>query len=75
MRRSLRLFSALKEITEIQNVYCDYGIIGKVISLVERNSHDVSMEVLSLLDVLLFNANPKVQVHKISSISEHTSLF
>ena len=54
--------SLLRQINDVQNIYCDYGILKKVVPLLARTNQEISMEVLCLIDVLLFNANKTVQV-------------
>ena len=55
-------YSLLRQINDVQNIYCDYGILKKVVPLLARTNQEISMEVLCLIDVLLFNANKTVQV-------------
>ena len=55
-------YSLLRQINDVQNVYCDYNVLKKVVPLLARTNQEISMEVLCLVDALLFNANKRVQV-------------
>ncbi len=47
----------------MQNTFCDYGLIKKSLPLLARRDSTVGMEVMALIDVMLFNANRNVQVN------------
>ncbi len=59
---AFNIFSVVRQVEDMQNTFCDYGLVKKSLPLLARKDSTVGMEVMALIDVMLFNANRNVQV-------------
>ena len=64
----------LKQIRDVQNTFCEYGIVKKVLPLLARKNKQICMETLCLIDALLFNANKALQVSSSEQLVVSTKL-
>ena len=71
----VRFERTLKTVTSIQDTFCEYDIIKKVMPLLARQNQHLKKEVLALMDMMLFNANKAVQVGRLQSHSSFVTYF
>ena len=75
INRVLHTYRLLDEVKYVQDTLIDYAVFRKTLPLLSRKNVAVGLEVLSLVDLLLFNANNKAQVCTTCNILNTPDIF